>query len=59
MEERDVRGAQLAAGDVSAWRPIHGQLAGAFYGVDANPAEWRAKLALRDEIEWLADALAR
>jgi hypothetical protein len=33
------------------------QLAGAFYGVVAIPAEWKTKLARRVEIERLADAL--
>jgi ADP-ribosylglycohydrolase len=45
--------------DADTTGAIYGQLAGAFYGVEAIPAEWRAKLALRDEIEGLADALMR
>ena len=45
--------------DADTTGAVHGQLAGAFYGVEAIPAEWRAKLALRDEIERLADALMR
>ena len=45
--------------DADTTGAVHGQLAGAFYGVEAIPAEWRAKLVLRDEIERLADALMR
>jgi ADP-ribosylglycohydrolase len=30
---------------------------GAFYGVDGIPEDWLAKLALREEIEVLADRL--
>jgi ADP-ribosyl-[dinitrogen reductase] hydrolase len=36
---------------------VYGQLAGAIYGVGAIPQEWRAKLALRETIEGLADGL--
>lgn len=35
-----------------------GQLAGAFYGVGAIPAGWLQKLAMKDLIQHLADALA-
>jgi hypothetical protein len=45
--------------DADTTGAIYGQLAGAFYGVEAIPVNWRAQLALRDEIEQLADALAR
>ena len=44
--------------DADTTGAIYGQLAGAFYGVDAIPAAWRAKLVLRERIEALADALA-
>jgi ADP-ribosylglycohydrolase len=36
---------------------VYGQLAGAFYGVDAIPSAWRTALVRRDKIEALADAL--
>ena len=45
--------------DADTTGAVYGQLAGAFYGVEAIPAEWMAKLALRAEIEGLADALMR
>jgi ADP-ribosylglycohydrolase len=37
---------------------IFGQLAGAFYGEEGIPADWRAKLAMRERIEELAEQLA-
>ncbi|HSU16645.1 ADP-ribosylglycohydrolase family protein [Longimicrobium sp.] len=43
--------------DADTTAAIYGQLAGAFYGVDAIPAEWRSRLAHRALIERLADAL--
>ena len=36
---------------------IYGQLAGAHYGVEAVPAHWRERLALRERIETLTDGL--
>jgi len=45
--------------DADTTGAVHGQLAGAFYSVEAIPAEWRSKLVLRDEIERIADALMR
>ena len=36
---------------------VYGQLAGAFYGADGIPAEWRARLAQRALIEDYADQL--
>lgn len=45
--------------DADSTGAVYGQLAGAFYGVEAIPAEWRAKLAMRDQIEALADGLHR
>jgi len=36
-----------------------GQLAGAFYGIQAIPAHWRARLALADEIDRVARQLCR
>ena len=44
--------------DADTTGAVFGQLAGAFYGEREIPAEWRAKLALRETIERLADALA-
>ena len=43
--------------DADSTGAVYGQLAGAFYGEEAIPAEWRAKLAKRELIESLADAL--
>jgi ADP-ribosylglycohydrolase len=57
----DVRAGVLAAvnlgDDADTTAAIYGQLAGALYGVDAFPAEWRAKLVRHDDIVALADAL--
>jgi ADP-ribosylglycohydrolase len=36
---------------------VFGQLAGAFYGVDAIPDDWRSTLALRETIELFPDGL--
>lgn len=43
--------------DADTTAAIYGQIAGAYYGEAAIPAEWREKLALRDTIECLADQL--
>lgn len=43
--------------DADTTGAVYGQIAGAFYGEDGIPAEWRAKLAMRDKIEALADGL--
>lgn len=43
--------------DADTTGAVYGQLAGAFYGVDAIPAAWRAKLTRRELIEQLADRL--
>jgi ADP-ribosyl-[dinitrogen reductase] hydrolase len=54
------KGALLAANlgnDADTTGAVYGQLAGAFYGVDAIPAKWLEKLAVRDFIEQLADSL--
>lgn len=45
--------------DADTTGAVYGQLAGAFYGVEAIPEEWKGKLAMREEIEGLADALMR
>ena len=36
---------------------IYGQLAGAYYGVEAIPAGWRSKLTMLDEITDMADSI--
>jgi ADP-ribosyl-[dinitrogen reductase] hydrolase len=43
--------------DADTTAAICGQIAGAYYGVDAIPAAWLAQVALRAEIESLADQL--
>lgn len=43
--------------DADSTGAVYGQLAGAFYGAGGIPRSWRAKLALREEITQLADAL--
>ena len=43
--------------DADTTGAIYGQLAGAFYGMDAIPARWRERIALRDDIIGLADRL--
>ena len=45
--------------DADSTGAVYGQIAGAFYGEAGIPAEWRAKLAMRDTIESLADGLHR
>jgi ADP-ribosyl-[dinitrogen reductase] hydrolase len=44
-------------GDTDTTAAVFGQLAGALYGEDAIPDEWRATLARRELVERLADAL--
>jgi ADP-ribosylglycohydrolase len=43
--------------DADTTAAVFGQLGGAFYGVDAIPAKWLAKLAMRELIEQMADDL--
>jgi ADP-ribosyl-[dinitrogen reductase] hydrolase len=43
--------------DADTTGAVYGQIAGAYYGEDGIPAEWRAKLAMRETIEGLADRL--
>lgn len=45
--------------DADTTGAVYGQIAGAFYGDDGIPAEWRAKLAMRELIERRADELFR
>lgn len=53
-------GALLAANlgeDADTTAAIHGQIAGAYYGVEGIPPEWRERLAMADKITSMADAL--
>lgn len=43
--------------DADTTGAIYGQLAGAYYGIEAIPAAWRVKLARADLISGLADGL--
>lgn len=56
------RDAVLAAAnlgdDADTTAAVCGQIAGAFHGASAIPQTWLARLAMRDEITALADALA-
>ena len=45
--------------DADTTGAVYGQLAGAFYGESAIPAEWRSRIARRDLIISLADRLYR
>jgi ADP-ribosylglycohydrolase len=57
----DFRSGCLAAAnlgeDADTTGAVYGQLAGAVYGVEGIPAEWRERLALRETIESFADRL--
>jgi ADP-ribosylglycohydrolase len=44
--------------DADTTGAVYGQLAGAYYGAEGIPEEWRAKLVKRDDIERLAAALS-
>ncbi|MGQ9683529.1 MAG: ADP-ribosylglycohydrolase family protein [Anaerolineae bacterium] len=43
--------------DADTTAAVYGQLAGAYYGEEGIPSEWRAKLALHEHILELADGL--
>ena len=43
--------------DADTTGAIYGQIAGAHYGIEAIPAQWRQRLAMSTEIESLADRL--
>jgi ADP-ribosyl-[dinitrogen reductase] hydrolase len=43
--------------DADTTSAIYGQLAGAFYGVEALPTTWKATLAKRDSVIDFADRL--
>ena len=51
-----LRAANLGE-DADTTAAVCGQVAGAFYGEEGIPPEWRGKLAMRAKIEELADAL--
>jgi ADP-ribosyl-[dinitrogen reductase] hydrolase len=54
------RGALLAANlgdDADTTAAVFGQLAGAFYGAEAIPESWLARLAMREFITEMADSL--
>ena len=40
--------------DADTTGAVYGQIAGAYYGIDGIPAEWRVKLAMRDTIDGFA-----
>ena len=58
---RDFRDGALRAvnlgDDADTTGAIYGQLAGAYFGVESIPAEWREKIYARLEIEAMADRL--
>ena len=43
--------------DADTTAAIYGQLAGAYYGIDAIPKKWRDKLSHLSTLEWVADKL--
>lgn len=43
--------------DADTTGAVYGQLAGAYYGAGGIPADWLERLAMRDEIEGMADRL--
>lgn len=54
----DFRSGALAAvnlgDDADTTGAVYGQVAGAFYGAEGIPAEWRDRIARREDIESLA-----
>ena len=44
--------------DADTTGAVYGQLAGAYYGIDAIRSEWVEKIAMRDDIVAMADRLA-
>lgn len=55
--EEAVLAAANLGDDADTTAAVCGQVAGAFHGESGIPARWRERLALRDEIAALADAL--
>ena len=43
--------------DADTTGAIYGQIAGAYYGVESIPSEWRARLTMRTEILEMADSI--
>jgi ADP-ribosylglycohydrolase len=43
--------------DADTTGAVYGQIAGAYYGADGIPVEWRPPIARREEIVGLASAL--
>jgi ADP-ribosylglycohydrolase len=43
--------------DADTTGAVYGQLAGAYYGAEGIPAEWRAKVAMREVVENVAERL--
>ena len=60
-ESRDFRGGALLAAnlgdDADTTAAIYGQIAGAHYGVESIPSEWRDRLAMATVITSMADSL--
>ena len=44
--------------DADTTGAVYGQLAGAYYGIEAIRSDWVEKIAMRDEIITMADRLA-
>ena len=55
--EEAVLAATNLGDDADTTAAIVGQVAGAFYGVEAIPAAWRERVYMASEITRLADAL--
>lgn len=45
--------------DADTTTAIYGQVAGAYYGVESIPSEWRERLTMSSEITAMADSLWR
>jgi ADP-ribosyl-[dinitrogen reductase] hydrolase len=58
LEQAILRAANLGD-DADTTAAVCGQLAGAFYGIESIPAQWRSRLAMHDFIQDLADHLCR
>jgi ADP-ribosyl-[dinitrogen reductase] hydrolase len=52
-----VEAAVNLGGDADTVGAVCGQIAGAYYGVEAIPPEWLEPLAMRSHIEEVADNL--
>lgn len=56
FEEGCLKAANLG-NDADTTAAIYGQLAGAYYGIDNIPSKWLQRLAMRSDLEALADQL--